>query len=172
MSHGLFQAFQVCTHNSSHKQTERRDREISLFFFFLFSFQLVGSGAYPLPPPGSGGEAVGVHRGGRQHVRDGVGTIKTEKSGFTVAVTLPILPVLARTLEAGPCGDLTFIDGERGPCNLFDWSQLATAREVVSLARRQTNSRANVGGRSQYVALLLLLMLLVRCNRRHDWLPS
>jgi integrase len=57
------------------------------------------------------GDAV---RFGRQHVRDGVGTIKTEKSGFTVAVTLPILPVLARTLDAGPCGDLTFIAGERG----------------------------------------------------------
>jgi integrase len=57
------------------------------------------------------GDAV---RFGRQHVRDGVGTIKTEKSCFTVAVTLPILPVLARTLEAGPCGDLTFIAGERG----------------------------------------------------------
>ena len=57
------------------------------------------------------GDAV---RFGRQHVRDGVGTIKTEKSGFTLAVTLPILPVLARTLEAGPCGDLTFIAGERG----------------------------------------------------------
>jgi integrase len=57
------------------------------------------------------GDAV---RFGRQHVREGVGTIKTEKSGFTVTVTLPILPVLARTLEAGPCGDLTFIAGERG----------------------------------------------------------
>lgn len=57
------------------------------------------------------GDAV---RFGRQHVKDGVGTIKTEKSGFTLAVTLPILPVLARTLEAGPCGDLTFIAGERG----------------------------------------------------------
>jgi integrase len=57
------------------------------------------------------GDAV---RFGRQHVKDGVGTIKTEKSGFTVAITLPILPVLARTLEAGPCGDLTFIAGERG----------------------------------------------------------
>jgi integrase len=57
------------------------------------------------------GDAV---RFGRQHVRNGVGTIKIEKSGFTVAVTLPILPVLARTLEAGPCGDLTFIAGERG----------------------------------------------------------
>jgi integrase len=62
---------------------------------------------------------TGLRRGdavrlGRQHVRDGVGTIKTEKSGYTVTVTLPILPVLADTLAAGPCGDLTFIAGERG----------------------------------------------------------
>jgi integrase len=57
------------------------------------------------------GDAV---RFGRQHVREGVGTIKTEKSGHTVAVTLPILPVLAETLNVGPCGDLTFIAGERG----------------------------------------------------------
>jgi integrase len=57
------------------------------------------------------GDAV---RFGRQHVRDGVATIKTEKSGFTIAVTLPILPVLSETLAAGPCGDLTFISGERG----------------------------------------------------------
>jgi integrase len=56
------------------------------------------------------GDAV---RFGRQHVRDGVGSLKTEKSGFTVAVTLPILPVLAQTLAAGPCGDLTFIAGAR-----------------------------------------------------------
>ena len=55
-----------------------------------------------------------VVRFGRQHVRDGVGTIKTEKSGFTVTVTLPILPVLADTLAAGPCGDLTYIVGEGG----------------------------------------------------------
>ncbi len=57
------------------------------------------------------GDAV---RFGRQHVRDGVGTIKTEKSGETVEVTLPILPVLAETLEAGPTGDMVFICGERG----------------------------------------------------------
>jgi integrase len=29
-------------------------------------------------------------------------------------VTIPILPVLAATLKAGPCGDLAFIAGERG----------------------------------------------------------
>ena len=57
------------------------------------------------------GDAV---RFGRQHVREGIGTIKIEKSGHTVAVTLPILSVLAETLNAGPCGDLTFIAGERG----------------------------------------------------------
>jgi integrase len=55
------------------------------------------------------GEAV---RLGRQHVRDGVATLKTEKTG--TEVTLPILPVLADTLAAGPCGDLAFIAGASG----------------------------------------------------------
>ena len=62
---------------------------------------------------------TGVRRGdavllGRQHIRDGVATLKTEKSGGTITVTLLILPVLAETLATGPCGDLTFITGERG----------------------------------------------------------
>jgi integrase len=62
---------------------------------------------------------TGLRRGdavrlGRQHVRGGVATIKTEKSGFTVEVNLPILPTLAATLAAGPCADLAFICGERG----------------------------------------------------------
>ncbi len=62
---------------------------------------------------------TGLRRGdavrlGRQHFRDGVATLKTEKSGFTVEVTLPILPVLAETLAVGPCGDLSFICGESG----------------------------------------------------------
>jgi integrase len=42
---------------------------------------------------------TGLRRGdavrlGRQHVRNGVASIKTEKSGFTLEVSLPILPVL------------------------------------------------------------------------------
>ncbi|NDV88001.1 tyrosine-type recombinase/integrase [Aurantimonas aggregata] len=57
------------------------------------------------------GDAV---RSGRQHVSDGVITLKTEKSRYTVEVTIPILPVLAVTLAAGPCGDLAYICGERG----------------------------------------------------------
>ena len=55
------------------------------------------------------GDAVRI---GRQHVRDGIATIKTEKTG--VEVSIPILPVLATTLAAGPTGDLAFICGESG----------------------------------------------------------
>jgi integrase len=62
---------------------------------------------------------TGLRRGdavrlGRQHVRNGVATIKTEKGGFQTEVSLPILPVLQQTLDAGPCGDLAFICGARG----------------------------------------------------------
>ena len=62
---------------------------------------------------------TGLRRGdavrlGRQHVRTGVATMKTEKSGFTVEVALPILSVLQQTLDIGPCGDLTFICGANG----------------------------------------------------------
>jgi integrase len=57
------------------------------------------------------GDAV---RYGKQHVRNGIGRMRLEKGGEKVEVTLPILPVLAETLTAGPCGDLTFIVGKRG----------------------------------------------------------
>ena len=62
---------------------------------------------------------TGLRRGdavrlGRQHVRDGVATLKTEKGAFTVTVTLPILSVLSATLTKGPCGELTFICGANG----------------------------------------------------------
>jgi integrase len=60
---------------------------------------------------------TGLRRGdavrlGRQHVRGGVASIKAEKTDTWV--TLPILPALAEALEAGPCGDLTFIAGKNG----------------------------------------------------------
>jgi integrase len=60
---------------------------------------------------------TGLRRGdavrlGRQHVKHGVATLTTDKTGTIVA--LPILSVLQRTLDAGPCGDLSFIAGARG----------------------------------------------------------
>jgi integrase len=60
---------------------------------------------------------TGLRRGdavrlGKQHVRNGIATIKTEKTGTDV--TLPILPALEQTLAAGPCGDLAFIVSAAG----------------------------------------------------------
>lgn len=60
---------------------------------------------------------TGLRRGdavilGKQHVRDGVATLRTEKTW--TEVNIPILPDLEQTLATGPTGDLAFICGERG----------------------------------------------------------
>lgn len=60
---------------------------------------------------------TGLRRGdavrlGRQHVKDGIAVLRTEKSQDEVTVTIPILPVLQVTLAAGPCADLAFICGD------------------------------------------------------------
>jgi integrase len=96
------------------------------------------------------GDAV---RFGRQHVRNGIGTIRTEKND--TEVTLPILPVLETTLTAGPCGDLTFIAGEHGrPLtkesfgNLFGKACRAAAlqgRSAHGLRKAAATRAANAG---------------------------
>lgn len=59
-----------------------------------------------------------VFRLGKQHrriLKDVAGkevpfiVFHTEKGGEMIEVAIPILPVLQETLDAGPCGDLTFI---------------------------------------------------------------
>jgi integrase len=60
---------------------------------------------------------TGLRRGdavklGRQHVRDGLITLRTEKTGEVVI--LPLLPVLAASIEATKTGDLTFLVTDRG----------------------------------------------------------
>ncbi len=60
---------------------------------------------------------TGLRRGdaarvGRPHVRDGVIRIATEKTGERVAIAIG--PDLARAIEAGPTGDLTFIASAEG----------------------------------------------------------
>lgn len=60
---------------------------------------------------------TGLRRGdavrlGRQHVRDGNFTIKTEKTG--IEITAPILPELQRSIDATKTGDLAFIATGRG----------------------------------------------------------
>lgn len=60
---------------------------------------------------------TGLRRGdaamlGRQHVKDGVATMKTEKT--QTEVTIPIHTALRATLDAGPTGDMHFIVGANG----------------------------------------------------------
>lgn len=62
---------------------------------------------------------TGLRRGdavrlGPKHVWNGEASLKTEKSGEEVEVTIPILPILQRTLDAGPISDETFIIGKHG----------------------------------------------------------
>lgn len=60
---------------------------------------------------------------GRQHIRNGVLSFVPAKTrmvrgrrrkGSPIAVTIPIIPELAEAIEAGPCGDLTFLLTEYG----------------------------------------------------------
>lgn len=55
-----------------------------------------------------------VVRAGPQHVIDGCIVIQTEKSQEQVTVTIPVLPILQTTLDAGPIGSETFVCGETG----------------------------------------------------------
>jgi integrase len=60
---------------------------------------------------------TGLRRGdavrlGCQHVRDGIATIRTQKTG--TEVHLPILPELQEAIDHGPTSDLAFICGSTG----------------------------------------------------------
>ena len=60
---------------------------------------------------------TGLRRGdaaklGKQHIRDGIITIDTEKTG--TRVTIPVLPELAETMAAGPTGELSIIASKKG----------------------------------------------------------
>jgi integrase len=60
---------------------------------------------------------TGLRRGdavrlGRPHVKKGVATIRTEKTGQVVSI--PILPPLRESIDAAPTGELTYIAGKKG----------------------------------------------------------
>ncbi len=60
---------------------------------------------------------TGLRRGdavrlGKQHVRNGVATLRTEKTGTDVHI--PLLPPLLEALRTGPIGELAFICGASG----------------------------------------------------------
>jgi integrase len=89
---------------------------------------------------------TGLRRGdavtlGRQHVRDGVATLRTEKSQHTITVSLPILPVLAKTLAAGPTAELAFICGTNGK---------PLTKESFGNVFREACNKAGVTGKSAH----------------------
>src|SRR5262245_4363088 len=60
---------------------------------------------------------TGLRRGdamrlGKQHVRNGVATLRTAKTGTDVHI--PLLPALIEALQAGPTAELAFICGING----------------------------------------------------------
>lgn len=60
---------------------------------------------------------TGLRRGdaaslGKQHIKNGAISIDTQKTG--TRVTIPVLDVLQKTLDAGPTGDLAFIATAKG----------------------------------------------------------
>jgi hypothetical protein len=88
---------------------------------------------------------TGLRRGdaarlGRQHVRDGIAIIKTEKTGTEVT-----LPVLADTLAAGPCGDLAFI------CNKTD--SRSPRNSSATLSRMRVAQRGSQDQRMGFARL-------------------
>jgi integrase len=89
---------------------------------------------------------TGLRRGdavtlGRQHVRDGIATLRTEKSQRTITVSLPILPVLAKTLAAGPTAELAFICGANGK---------PLTKESFGNVFREACNKADVTGKSAH----------------------
>ena len=80
---------------------------------------------------------TGLRRGdavqlGRQHVSGGIATIRTEKSSGEIPVTIPILPVLQTTIDAGPTGELAFICGSLG--KPFKKESFGTAFKAACMA--------------------------------------
>jgi integrase len=87
---------------------------------------------------------TGLRRGdaarlGKQHIRNGVITIDTEKTG--TRVTIPVLPELAEILAAGPLGELAIIASKRGQ---------PLRKEVVGSLFKEACIAAGIPGKSAH----------------------
>jgi hypothetical protein len=99
---------------------------------------------------------TGLRRGdaviiGRQHVRDGVATLRTEKSQREMIVTLPILPVLQRTARCRADWRTCFHLRQEGQA--ADQGIVRNAARVAAIlrqraARRWRNSKRSSAGRA------------------------
>jgi integrase len=103
---------------------------------------------------------TGLRRGdaaklGKQHIRNGVITIDTEKNDMRV--TIPVLPELAEILAAGPLGELSIIASKKGQPirkevlgNLFrDACRAAGISKSAHGIRKAAATRAAYNGANQ-----------------------
>jgi integrase len=87
---------------------------------------------------------TGLRRGdaarlGKQHIRNGVITIDTEKTA--TRVTIPVLPELAEILAAGPLGELSIIASKKGQ---------PLRKEVVGTLFKEACRAAGIHGKSAH----------------------
>jgi integrase len=80
------------------------------------------------------GQRVGdVVRMGLQHVRDGVITVRQQKTGAELAI--PVHPHLRAVLDATPSGNLTFLAAISGHATLREVERYTKAADQQRLAR-------------------------------------
>jgi integrase len=89
---------------------------------------------------------TGLRRGdaarlGRQHIRNAVITLDTEKSKGQMRVTIPVLPELAEIIAAGPIGELSIIASKKGK---------ALRKEVVGNLFKEACEAAGIYGKSAH----------------------
>lgn len=104
------------------------------------------------------GDAV---RFGRQHIRNGVARIVTEKTGELAIFAID--PELQTVLDAGPCGDLTFIAGEKG-ANM--------AKESFGTIFRHWCNDAGVPGSAHGLRKALAVIRAERGLSEHEMMPG
>ena len=89
---------------------------------------------------------TGLRRGdaarlGRQHIRNGVIALDTEKSQGQMRVTIPVLPELADIIAAGPIGELSIIASKKGQ---------PLRKEVIGNLFKQACEAAGIFGKSAH----------------------
>jgi integrase len=109
---------------------------------------------------------TGLRRGdaaifGRQHIRDGIGRVTTEKTGALAIFNIE--PELQEAINAGPCGDLAFIVGDGGS---------PLTKESLGNAFRSWCREADVPGSAHGLRKALAVRRAEQGLSEHEMMPG